>query len=125
MDAYEEIIEILKPRLANLRFEIHCYTGDLATAQKFVELGAYIGINGIITFDKTSRSREVVQNIPLENIILETDAPYLSPAPYRGKRNEPLYMVETAKKIAEWKNVPVEKVAEITTQNAKNLFKIK
>lgn len=124
MDAYEEIIEIIKPNLQNLRFEIHCYTGDLPTAKKFVELGAYIGINGIITFDKTTRSREVVQGIPMENIILETDAPYLSPVPYRGKRNEPLYMQETAKKIAEWKNIPIDEVAEITTKNAKKLFKI-
>jgi TatD DNase family protein len=76
MDAYEDIIEMMRSVLAeqpDFRFEIHCYTGDLPTAKKFVELGAFIGINGIITFDKTGRSEQVVKGIPLENIILETE----------------------------------------------------
>lgn len=127
MDAYEEIIGIMKEirdTRPEIRFEIHCYTGDLVTAQRFVELGAYIGLNGIITFDKTGRSEEIVKTIPLENIILETDAPYLTPSPNRGKRNEPAYIVEVAKKIAEWKNISLEEVAEVTTNNAKKLFNI-
>lgn len=138
MDAYEDLLEIIKsvkhpeqsgtPGVwvegSNLRFEIHCYTGDAATARKFVEIGAYIGLNGIITFDKTTRSEEVVKAVPLENIILETDAPYLTPKSYRGKRNEPSYLPEVAEKIAYWKNVSVEVVAQVTTQNAKKLFKI-
>jgi len=127
MDAYEDIIEILKPikqEQPDFRYEIHCYTGDLPTAQKFVELGAYIGINGIITFDKTGRSESVVKGIPLENIILETDAPYLSPVPHRGQRNEPSYLPFVAEKIAEWKGESAERVAEVTTANAKKLFKL-
>jgi len=125
MDAYEEIIGMMEAVLKEtpkLRFEIHCYTGDLATAQKFVALGAYIGLNGIITFDKTGRSEEVVKNIPLESIVLETDAPYLSPAPNRGKRNEPAMVKLVAEKIAEWKGVDVETVARTTTENAEKLF---
>lgn len=127
MDAYEDIIAIIKAQQAktpNLRFEIHCYTGDLATAQKFVAMGAFIGLNGIITFDKTGRSESVVKGIPMESIILETDAPYLTPVPYRGKRNEPSFIVEVAKKIAEWKNLSLEEVSETTTRNAKKLFNI-
>jgi TatD DNase family protein len=126
-DAYEEILEILRPiktEQPNFRFEIHCYTGDLATAQKFVDLGAYIGINGIITFDKTGRSESVVKGIPLENIILETDAPYLTPVPHRGQRNEPSYLPFVAEKIAEWKGETAEQVAEVTTANAKKLFNL-
>ncbi len=127
VDAYEDLLEIIKQvkeANPNLRFEVHCYTGDLATALKFVELGGYIGLNGIITFDKTGRSEEVVKGLPIESIILETDAPYLTPKTNRGKRNEPAYIVEVAEKIAEWKNLSVEEVAEKTTANAQKLFKI-
>lgn len=127
MDAYEDIIEIMKPtlqRTPNLRWEVHCYTGDLPTAKKFVELGAYIGLNGIVVFDKTGRSEDIVKNIPLESIVLETDAPYLTPPPHRGTRNEPAYVKFVAEKIAEWKNESYDKVAEVTTNNAKQLFKI-
>lgn len=126
-DAYEDILEIIsetKKGTPNLRFEIHCFTGNLETGKKFVKLGGYIGLNGIITFDKTGRSEQVVKGLSLETIILETDCPYLTPVPYRGKRNEPAYVVEVAKKIAEWKNESFEKVSEVTTINAKKLFAI-
>jgi TatD DNase family protein len=127
VDAYEDILEIMeevKLRNPEFRFEIHCYTGDLATAQKFIRLGAFIGLNGIITFDKTGRSEEVVKGIPLEFMVLETDAPYLTPLPFRGQRNEPSYLKFVAEKIAEWKGESVEKVAEVTTENARQLFNI-
>lgn len=126
-DAYEEMLEIIakaKAENPNLRFEIHCYTGNAENAKKFVELGGYIGLNGIITFDKSERSREVVNAIALETIILETDAPYLTPKSHRGQRNEPSFLPEVAEKIAEWKNVSVEEVAVQTTENAKKLFNI-
>lgn len=126
-DAYEEMLEIVtkvKAENPNLRFEIHCYTGNAELAQKFFEVGALIGLNGIITFDKTSRSKEVVEILPLEAIILETDAPYLTPKSHRGQRNEPSFLPEVAEQIAEWKNVSVEEVAEITTANAKKLFNL-
>lgn len=127
IDAYEDLLQIVeevKGANPGLRFEVHCYTGDLATALKFVELGAYIGLNGIITFDKTARSEEVVKGLPLESIILETDAPYLTPKSNRGKRNEPSFLPEVAEKIAEWKNISVEEVAVQTTANAKQLFNL-
>jgi len=145
VDAYEDILEIVKPYLSRhserseesqnrsfaeaqddkrLRFEVHCFTGTLEVAQKFAELGGYLGLNGIITFDKSGNSENIVKNIPLENIILETDCPYLTPAPHRGKRNEPSYIKYTAEKIAEWKNISFDEVASQTTKNAKSLFKI-
>lgn len=126
-DAYSDLLEMMakvKEQHPDFRFEVHCYTGDLETAKKFVDLGGFIGINGIITFDKTGRSEAVVKGLPIEAIILETDAPYLSPKAYRGKRNEPVYIIEVAKQIAEWKNLSLEEVADITTNNAKKLFKI-
>lgn len=127
VDAYEDLLEIIKEVKAGnpeLRFEVHCYTGDAATAKKFVDLGAYIGLNGIVTFDKTTRSEEVVKAVPLENIILETDAPYLTPKSNRGKRNEPSFLPEVAEQIAYWKNISIDEVAEQTTNNAKKLFNI-
>lgn len=126
-DAYEELLEIItkvKSENPNLRFEVHCYTGPLDLALKFIKLGGYIGLNGIITFDKTGRSEEVVKGVPLESIVLETDAPYLTPKSNRGKRNEPAYLPEVAAKIAEWKNISVDEVAEVTTANAKKLFNL-
>lgn len=148
MDAYEDLYEILKPLCHSreggnlgggstgrafgspeddknkLRFEVHCFTGSAEIALKFVEQGGFIGLNGIITFDKTGRSEEVVKALPMEAIILETDAPYLTPKSNRGKRNEPSFLPEVAQKIAEWKGVPVEEVARVTTANAKQLFKL-
>jgi TatD DNase family protein len=126
-DAYEEMLEIItkvKAENPKLRFEIHCYTGNPDLAVKFSELGGYIGLNGIITFDKTTRSKNVVDALSLEAIILETDAPYLTPKSHRGQRNEPSYLTEVAEQIAAWKNVTIEEVAETTTANAKKLFNI-
>ena len=126
-DAYEDMLEIVKRvKMENtqLRFEVHCYTGNLELALEFAKLGGFIGLNGIITFDKTGRSEEVVKGLPLEFMILETDAPYLTPKLNRGKRNEPSYLPEVAEKIAEWKNVAVEEVADVTTMNARELFNI-
>lgn len=126
-DAYEDMLKIIskvKSEHPELRFEIHCYTGNAELAKKFYELGGFIGLNGIITFDKTTRSKEVVDALPLEAIILETDAPYLTPKSHRGERNEPSYLPEVAQQIAEWKNVNIDVVAEQTTANAKKLFNI-
>ncbi len=127
VDAYEDLVAILtevKQQNSQLRFEVHCFTGTLEVAKKFVKLGGCLGLNGIITFDKTGTSEDVVRNISLDSIILETDCPYLSPVPLRGKRNEPLNVKYVAEKIAEWKNVSFEEVETKTTENAKQLFKL-
>ena len=122
-DAYEDILEILKLEKPT-RFEIHSFTSNWLVAEKFLKLGGYIGLNGIITFDKSGILREVVKNCPIERIVLETDAPYLAPAPYRGKRNQPNYVEYVAKYIALVKGLSFEEVCQQTTQNAKALFKV-
>jgi len=139
MDAYEDILEILDKELLTpalnsspigggkgerVRFEIHSFTGSPEIAQEFVKRDAYVGLNGIITFDKTGNMRKVVETVPLERIVLETDAPYLTPAPYRGKRNEPSFVKYVAEKVAEIKNESIINVEKQTTQNARSLFKI-
>ncbi len=101
---------------------IHCFSGDYELAKKYNSLGLKISFTGLITF--ANQWNEVIKKIPLEKIMVETDSPYLSPLPYRGKRNEPLNVKEVVKKIAELKNLEIEKVAEVTYNNAKRLFKI-
>lgn len=126
-DAYDDMLEIVgKAKLENpqLRFEVHSFTGDTDVADKIITLGGFLGLNGIITFDKTGRSERVVKHVPLEFIVLETDSPFLAPVPYRGKTNEPAYVKHVAEKIAEWKDVNLEEVATTTTHNAKDLFNI-
>jgi len=122
-DAYLEILEILSLKKAK-RGVIHCFSANLEIAQKFIDLGFYIGFTGIITFEKTTKLQEVVRDLPMEKILIETDCPYLAPEPYRGKRNEPLYVEFVARKIAEIKKINFEEVAEMTTRNARELFKI-
>lgn len=128
MDAYEDILEILKGKMQNgkenIRFQVHCYTGNAEIAEKFVELGGYISLTGIITFDKSGVSKEVVERVPLDHILIETDAPYLTPTPFRGDRNEPRYVKYVAEKIAEIKSASFEEVARVTTENARKLFRI-
>jgi len=101
---------------------IHCFSGDYKLATKYNSLGLKISFTGLITF--TNQWDEVIKKIPLEKIMVETDSPYLSPIPYRGKRNEPLNVKEVVKKIAELKGLRVEEVAKTTYNNAKKLFKI-
>jgi len=103
---------------------IHCFGGSLAQAKEFIKLGFYIGFTGIVTFKNAIEIQEIARQIPLDKILIETDCPFLAPVPYRGKRNEPAYVVEVAKKIAELKDITLSEVENLTTQNAKKLFKI-
>lgn len=103
---------------------IHCYSGDADWARKFMELGFLISIPGVITFNKTEELQEAVRQIPLSRLLVETDGPFLAPVPYRGKRNEPLYTLYTARKIAAIKKVSLEEVAETTSANACKLFNL-
>lgn len=123
-DVYEEMLEILEKYKIE-RAVFHCYGGDLKTARKIIAAGYYFGIGGPITFNKKSEElKAIVKEIPVENLLLETDAPYLTPEPHRGERNEPLYVELVAEKVAELKGLPKEEVIEQTWQNAKKLFKI-
>jgi TatD DNase family protein len=122
-DAHERILRILREEKSrNLRGVLHCFSGDLEMARECVDLGFHISIPGTITFPSNDQLREVVQGIRMEHLLLETDCPYLSPVPFRGKRNEPAYLKITAEKVAELKGLSLEDVARITTLNAVNLF---
>ena len=101
---------------------IHSFLGDLALAQKFMELGLYLGIGGPLTFPKNEVLREAVKGIPLDRILVETDCPYLTPVPHRGKRNEPVYVEYVVEALARIKGIPREQVAAATTANAYRLF---
>src|SRR3989344_1195527 len=122
-DAYADLLAItsnLEPRTSNI---LHFYVGSLAMTKKFVEAGFYFTFGGVITFARDYD--EAIKYIPLDRILLETDAPYVAPEPHRGKRNESSYILETAKKMAELKNISVDKIAEITVNNSLNVFRIR
>ncbi len=116
---HKDALEILPKDIAGVS---HSFTGNLEDAKEYINRGIYLGFNGIITF--TRQYDEVVKYVPLENILLETDAPFLTPEPYRGQRNEPTHVIEVAKKLAQLKNEPLEKVIEQTTENCMRLFNI-
>jgi TatD DNase family protein len=123
-NSFDEIFAILeKHNSKELTGVFHCFTGNLPQAEKILEMGFMLGIGGVVTF-KNSGLDKVVDELNLKHIVLETDAPYLAPIPYRGKRNESAYILIIADRIAEIKNMTVEKVAEITSANARSLFKI-
>lgn len=121
-DAMEDTVNILKD-YPNIIGVIHCYPGSLETAKQLVDR-FYLGIGGTLTFKNSKKAVEVVKDIPLDRIVIETDCPYLTPEPFRGKRNEPIYVEYVAKKIAEIKEISVEDVTKITTENAKKLYRI-
>ena len=100
---------------------MHCFGGSVQEALRAVEMGFHIGIGGVVTF-KNATLAQVAAAVPLESILLETDAPYLAPVPYRGKRNESAYIPIIAQKIAELRGVSVDEVAQVTTQSARMLF---
>lgn len=103
---------------------MHCFPGDLPMAEECLKLNLKLAFGGVITFGNAGVLRDVVRNIPLEEILLETDCPYLTPAPHRGKRNEPAYVRLVAEKIAELRGIELEELAQVTTTTAKKLFKI-
>ncbi len=121
--ADDDTIRLLKDvGQGKARGVIHCFSGDLKLAEESLALGFYISFSGIITFKKSDELREVVKHVPLERILVETDAPYLAPMPHRGKRNEPAFVTHTANMVAELKNASGAEVAEKTTHNFFTLF---
>jgi TatD DNase family protein len=123
-DAHEEVLRMVEESGIR-RGVFHCFSGDAEMAKKCVDLGFYVSIPGTVTFDKTKNIADVVKKIPMEYLLLETDCPYLTPVPYRGKRNEPSFIVHTAKKVAQIKSLPLQDVARAAAANTKNLFGIK
>jgi TatD DNase family protein len=123
-DAFDEIFEILdKEKGTDLRGIFHCFTGNIEQAKQAIGYNMKLGIGGVVTF-KNGKIDTFLQEIPLENIVLETDAPYLAPTPYRGKRNESAYITLIAQKLADIYQIDIETVANITTQNSKAVFGI-
>ena len=122
-NAYAEIFEVLEKHSVDRRGVLHCFSGTLSDAKKAVDMGYMLGIGGVVTFKKNELAK-IVAELPLQNILLETDAPYLAPTPYRGKRNESAYVLNVAQMVAEIKNTSLEHVAETTLQNAIELFAI-
>jgi TatD DNase family protein len=122
-DSFAEAIEIIeKLNDESLKGVFHCFTGSVEDAQRVINLGSfYLGIGGVLTF-KNSGLDKTIEAIEFQHLILETDAPYLAPTPFRGKRNESKYIINIAEKLAEVQQISIEKVAEITTKNAKKLF---
>lgn len=121
-NAFDEIFSILKSYEKLPKGIFHCFSGDIIEAQKILSLGNFkLGIGGVVTF-KNSGLDKVVEQLHLTDLVLETDAPYLAPVPFRGKRNESSYIPIIAQKIAEIKNITIEEVAEVTSKNAEEIF---
>jgi TatD DNase family protein len=121
-DAFNEVFEVLEQENdENLRGIFHCFTGNLEQAQKVIGLGFYLGIGGVVTY-KNSGLDKVVSQVDLKHIVLETDSPYLTPVPYRGKPNESSYITYVAEKVAEVQQTSIEHVANVTTKNSELIF---
>ncbi len=126
-DAWQDALTILKDNSASCgpyRGVMHCFSGSIETARIVTGMGFLIGVDGPLTFPRSEHMREAFRQIPIEAVVLETDSPYLSPQPFRGKRNEPLYLRHTLEELARVKGISPEEAAAITTANAKKLFNI-
>jgi len=121
-DAHAECAEILRSERPTPGV-IHCFTGDLGAARTYLDLGFDLSISGVVTYKKTEALAEAVRFVPLERLLVETDSPYLAPGPYRGKKNEPAYVLETARRVAELKGLSLEQVAEATSLNAARVYR--
>lgn len=123
-DADMDMLEILKNHKIENGFVMHCFSSSTEILKEVLKLGAYVSIAGPVTFKNARSLIEVAKLIPEDKLLIETDAPYLTPEPFRGKRNETAYVVHTAQKIADLREISIEKLAEITTENAKRFYRI-
>lgn len=124
-EAHDDILQILQQKTPLPAGGVmHCFSGDWYLAQNVLEMGFIISIPGVVTFNKAGAMQEVARKIPLDRLIIETDAPFLAPAPLRGKKNIPEYILFTAQKIADLRDIPLTELASATTANARNIFKL-
>lgn len=123
-DAFDDFFRILDSE-APVQGVLHCFTGSIEEAKEVIARDWYLSLSGIATFKKSEELRETARLVPLDRLLIETDSPYLAPMPYRGKRNEPAYLVETAKCLAEARGVPIEELAAATRANAETLFRLR
>lgn len=123
-EAMGDTYEILSKFKSEVKGVMHCYTGSIEMAKRFIELGYYISISGAVTFKNAVKVREMAKQVPIDNLLVETDSPYLTPEPNRGKRNESKYVWLVAKKVAELKEIELNNLIYNTNSNARNLFSI-
>jgi len=123
-EAHRDTLKILADEAKGLKVLLHCFSGDLDMAKVCTERGYYLGVGGVVTFNNAKKLRAIVKEISLENLVLETDSPYLAPHPFRGKPNEPKYIPLIAEKIAEIKGISLEKIAKTTSKTAQEFFGI-
>lgn len=123
-EAHKDTFDIIKEYNKGSNVVLHCFSGSVEFAKECIKQGWYISLGGVVTFKNAKKMKEVATQIPLEHLMLETDAPYLAPVPFRGKTNEPCYIPYIAQEIANLKGCTIEEVAEITTKNAEKVFRI-
>lgn len=123
-EAMQDTFDILSEFKGDITGVMHCYTGSFEMAEKFINLGFYISISGVVTFKNATNVREMAKKIKLDNLLIETDSPYLTPEPNRGKRNESKFVWLVAQKLSELKNIEINNLIYNTNSNARNLFKI-
>lgn len=123
-DAHGDILDILKKEAKGLSGVLHCFSGSLEMAKEVIKMGFYISIAGPVTFKNAAKLPEIVASVPLERLLVETDCPYLTPHPHRGKRNEPAYVKLVAEQVAHLRGIDVADLIEATNHNVKKLFKI-
>jgi TatD DNase family protein len=123
-EAHKDVLDALQSYAGRITGVMHCYSGSLEDARKYLDMGFFLSFGGPITFANAVRPKQVAAYAPLESILCETDCPYLTPAPYRGKRNEPMHVRLVAEALAALKGLPFEALAQATTQNGKRLFRL-
>ena len=122
-ESKDDVIEILKD-YTDLKIQIHCFSDDLKTLETYMDMGFYISIGGVVTFANGENEQVAARNVPIDRLMLETDSPYLTPEPYRGLRNDPRRVVEVARKVAELKDMKMDKLAKRTYNNTKEFFSL-
>ena len=124
-EAHADVLEVLRRFDKDAKGILHCFSGDLSMAEEVIEMGYLISIAGPVTYPNARRLHDLVQHLQDESIILETDCPFLPPQSRRGERNEPLFVLETAHKVAELKGIPLDELVELTSRNARGIFRIR
>ena len=123
-EAHKDTFEILSAYNKNSKVLFHCFSGSVEFMQECVKKGWFIALGGVVTFKNAVKMKDVAENVPLENLVLETDSPYLTPTPYRGKPNTPAYVRYVAEEVARIRNMPIGEIIDITTNNAEEFFGI-
>jgi TatD DNase family protein len=123
-EADDDTAALLEKEMGQEAGVVHCFTGDWAAAQRYLSLGLYISLSGVLTFKAAYAWRDAARRIPLERLLVETDCPFLAPVPHRGKRNEPAYVAFTATRLAELRETPLSEIERVTTANARRALRL-